>query len=127
MAALVELAHDLVGRWRIHPARVLGHSDIAPSRKDDPGELFDWPRLARDGLCVATPSAPPLIPDAGSAWAALAGIGYPGRAQGVTFGEAVRAFQRRHRPGCCDGTLEDQTMGLLAAVAALCVNDPATT
>ncbi|MGH6954116.1 MAG: N-acetylmuramoyl-L-alanine amidase, partial [Alphaproteobacteria bacterium] len=50
MAALERLALDLVRRHRIPPSRVLGHSDVAPRRRRDPGELFDWPRLARPGV-----------------------------------------------------------------------------
>ncbi len=60
MAALVELAASLVARFRIAPFRVVGHSDIAPVRKDDPGELFDWPRLAQDACVRRYP--PPLLP-----------------------------------------------------------------
>lgn len=50
MAALVALAGEIVGRWSIPVRRVLGHSDVAPSRKDDPGELFDWRLLAEEGI-----------------------------------------------------------------------------
>ena len=53
MAALVELAGRLVRRWQIPPDRVVAHSDIAPARKEDPGELFEWRRLAAGGLCLA--------------------------------------------------------------------------
>lgn len=50
MEALAELSLDIVGRHGIVPSRVVGHSDIAPSRKEDPGELFDWEGLARRGI-----------------------------------------------------------------------------
>jgi N-acetylmuramoyl-L-alanine amidase len=50
MAALEELGRGIFARHPIPPRHVLGHSDIAPSRKQDPGELFDWPRLARAGI-----------------------------------------------------------------------------
>ena len=46
MAALIDLALDIVARWPIPARNVVGHSDVAPRRKMDPGELFDWPRLA---------------------------------------------------------------------------------
>src|SRR5262249_36882522 len=52
IAAVIELARGIVERNRIPPARVLGHSDVAPKRKIDPGELFPWPRLAAEGLGV---------------------------------------------------------------------------
>jgi N-acetylmuramoyl-L-alanine amidase len=127
MASLLQLAAVLLKRWRIAPDRVVGHSDIAPTRKDDPGELFDWQRLARAGLCPAIPDTGPAQPDPGEAAAALARIGYAGEAQGVPLAAALRAFQRRWRPSCCDGTLDPETMGLALAVARLRTTQPATT
>ena len=50
MLAVLELAKDIVTRHRIAPARVLGHSDVAPLRKEDPGELFNWSFLAENGV-----------------------------------------------------------------------------
>ena len=50
IAALIDLASDILARHRIPPARVVGHSDVAPARKEDPGELFPWPQLADFGL-----------------------------------------------------------------------------
>ena len=50
MAALIDLASAIVTRHAIAPARVLGHSDVAPLRKQDPGELFDWGALAEAGV-----------------------------------------------------------------------------
>src|SRR5271169_3835913 len=50
MAAVERLGRDILDRHPIPPDRVVGHSDIAPDRKTDPGELFDWPRLARAGI-----------------------------------------------------------------------------
>lgn len=52
MEALVRLCRDIMARRGISPFRVLGHSDIAPTRKADPGELFDWQMLARAGVAV---------------------------------------------------------------------------
>ena len=127
MAALVELARGLVRRWAIPPERVLGHSDIAPARKEDPGELFDWPMLARAGLCPPVPQAAPQPPDEAAAAHALARIGYAGAAQGVPLDVALRAFQRRWRPARCDGGLDGDTMALALAVARLPAAPPATT
>lgn len=50
MAALITLCRELIERHKILPANILGHSDVAPERKTDPGELFDWKRLAREGV-----------------------------------------------------------------------------
>jgi len=51
MAALERLLAGIMARWSIPPERVIGHSDMAPGRKFDPGPRFDWQRLARQGLC----------------------------------------------------------------------------
>jgi N-acetylmuramoyl-L-alanine amidase len=61
MAALEWLLTGVLERWRIPPERVVGHEHVAPGRKIDPGEKFDWARLARKGLAVwpiVDPSAP---------------------------------------------------------------------
>lgn len=50
MQAVAELCRDIIARHRIEPRNVVGHSDIAPDRKKDPGELFDWPMLAKSGV-----------------------------------------------------------------------------
>ncbi len=119
--ALVALARDVVRRWAIPPARVLAHSDVAPERKQDPGELFDWPRLARAGIGLWPEGAVPEPPDAGAAAALLAAIGYaPG-------GPSLVAFQRRYRRGRVDGALDAETMGLLRATARLCAPDRGAT
>jgi N-acetylmuramoyl-L-alanine amidase len=52
MAALETLLAGILQRWDIPPERVIGHSDMAPDRKQDPGARFDWQRLARQGLSV---------------------------------------------------------------------------
>ena len=49
-AACIDLCRAILERWPIPARRVLGHSDVAPDRKQDPGELFDWPRLAAAGI-----------------------------------------------------------------------------
>ncbi len=52
MDALTDLLHGIRARWDIRPERVIGHSDMAPGRKIDPGARFDWRRLALEGLSV---------------------------------------------------------------------------
>lgn len=52
MDALSDLLRGIMARWQIRPERVIGHSDMAPGRKIDPGGRFDWRRLAREGLAV---------------------------------------------------------------------------
>lgn len=110
MEAVVDLVTGIVRRHSIAPAMVVGHSDIAPARKDDPGELFDWPRLARAGLALATP-VPVLDPgwtDAGFA-AALHRFGYDVDEPKA----AVVAFQRRFRPRDIGGVVDAECRGIL--------------
>lgn len=110
MDAVEALVAGVAARHRVTPAMVVGHSDIAPTRKQDPGELFDWPRLARAGLALATPDAgfDPRWTDAGVI-AALGRFGYDVSAPQA----AVVAFQRRFRPANIDGTIDAETRGLL--------------
>ena len=57
MGALEQLLHDIRRRWPIEPENIIGHSDMAPGRKIDPGPRFDWARLARQGLAGPTTTA----------------------------------------------------------------------
>lgn len=111
MEALVPLLAAIVQRHKIPIANVVGHSEIAPARKDDPGELFEWEMLARYKLALATPKPRiSLIYDEPSAFfLALERWGYDiadGRA-------AVRAFQRRWRPRIIDGEVDGEIGALL--------------
>jgi len=125
MAALEALAQDIMTRHPIRREFVLGHSDVAPQRKEDPGELFDWAWLARAGIGLwpdfATP--PRDIPhDAPAAQRRLAEIGYEVPQTGA-LDEATRAvvsaFQRHFRPTRCDGTLDLETRARIAVVAGV--------
>src|SRR4029079_16235515 len=69
MRAVEALCHDIIARRRIPSYRIVGHSDIAPDRKSDPGELFDWPRLAHAGIGLWPP------PDAHAAQPPGQGVG----------------------------------------------------
>tara|TARA_B100001146_G_scaffold58387_1_gene51375 strand:+ start:235 stop:897 length:663 start_codon:yes stop_codon:yes gene_type:complete len=90
MDSLVLLLGRIMARWSLGPAAVIGHSDMAPGRKIDPGPRFDWQRLAREGLA--------LWPDGPGADAPLAGsldaLGYP-PAEPET---RLAAFRLRFRP-----------------------------
>jgi N-acetylmuramoyl-L-alanine amidase len=137
MDAVEALCRDIVARRHIRPHRVVGHSDIAPTRKTDPGELFDWPRLARAEIGLWPPPSPALarlrgrgvgVVERAAALSDLARIGYE-----VVPGNEVpplTAFQRRFRPERWDGRLDAETAGRLAAVrqaveAALAVEEAA--
>jgi N-acetylmuramoyl-L-alanine amidase len=111
MDALVPLVADIVRRYKIRPPYVVGHSDIAPARKEDPGELFDWARLARLGLAMERPTRnliDPLWTDGGFLLA-LERYGYDVRQPK----DAVVAFQRRFRPEHIDGEIDGESRAIL--------------
>jgi len=118
MAALIELGREIIARHPIPAARVLGHSDIAPTRKIDPGELFDWKAMAEAGIGLwPEPAAGPA--DLLSIQRALAGYGYEVAATGAldaATSVALQAFQRHFRPGLIDGQPDDETAALLAGL-----------
>ena len=119
MASVEALCAELISRYSIPAHRVVGHSDIAPERKMDPGELFDWPRLARAGVGIWPPpdSAKPESEIAvAQSQSDLAAIGYCLTEN--SFTPALVAFQRRFRPSCCDGHLDAETAARLSAVRA---------
>jgi N-acetyl-anhydromuramyl-L-alanine amidase AmpD len=101
---------------------VLGHSDVAPARKRDPGELFDWRRLAASGIGLWPTKTEPRSLPLPEIQTLLDRYGYEVAASGV-LDEATRlaltAFQRHFRPARVDGEPDAETAGLLATVAAL--------
>ena len=113
MAALIGLAGDILARHPIPAQNVVGHSDVAPMRKQDPGELFDWRALAAAGI-GAWPDAPG-DDDGGDVGALLTDIGY----DSSDLELALVAFQRRYLPTRVDGQLDADVLNQLAAVAAL--------
>jgi len=120
--ALIALCRDILSRHPIPPARVLAHSDIAPMRKQDPGELFPWQRLHAEGIGHSVPPEP--LRD-GPTWA----IGARGpdvarlrnRFRQYGYGLAdndefdaemvavVTAFQRHFRPALVNGIVDLST------------------
>jgi N-acetylmuramoyl-L-alanine amidase len=119
MAALIDLGRGILSRHKIPPSRVLGHSDVAPARKIDPGELFDWQRLAKAGI-GRWPQPAKGPGDAASVCAALSKIGYEVSPEGAPKGvvdkitkQSLSAFQRHYRPGKFDGIADDETCGMI--------------
>lgn len=111
MEALVPLLADIVKRHNVPRANVVGHSDIAPARKTDPGELFDWDLLARLRLALAKPrpSMRLLYDNEGAFYLALERFGYD-----ITDpAAAVRAFERRWLPHRITGEIDGQIGALL--------------
>jgi N-acetylmuramoyl-L-alanine amidase len=123
--AVIALAKDIVARHRILPDRVLGHSDIAPQRKVDPGPAFPWRRLAEAGL-IPWPDAARVaarrdiyeaaLPDVAWFQSQLAGVGYSVPSSGELDAETRRvitAFQMKYRPARYDGEPDAETAALL--------------
>jgi len=120
IAGVIALVKDILARNALTPARVVGHSDVAPLRKEDPGEHFPWKQLA-DGGCalwpegVSSPDVTPLPDDDAVVREALTRFGYD---PGVPLDAVVRAFQRRFRPARIDGAADLETRALLGALSA---------
>jgi N-acetylmuramoyl-L-alanine amidase len=122
IAALEELCRGILERHPIPPDRVLGHSDVAPQRKADPGELFPWQRLAAAGIgrwpeAAEGGTRAPL--DVAETQRALGRIGYEIAPTGTLDAETravLVAFQRHYRPEGCDGMLDRETMGRVLAL-----------
>lgn len=113
MAALETLLGAIMARWGIGPEAVIGHSDMAPDRKIDPGPRFDWRRLARGGLAI-WPAPGPQIAPSHEAFTALArAFGYPEAPPAVL----LAAFRLRFRPRH-EGPLDGIDMALVADLAA---------
>lgn len=130
--AVIALSRDILARNSIPPERVLAHSDVAPLRKDDPGELFPWRELHAAGTGAWVPPEPPgggvsfKLGERGEGVAAfknqLRSYGY-GVGDGPEFDvvteAVVRAFQRHFRPERVDGVADASTMKTLQRLAAL--------
>jgi len=122
--AVIALLRDILQRHSLKPDRVIGHSDIAPDRKLDPGEKFPWQRLAGAGVAIwpehVAIQIEPGDDVVGRVQAQLSLIGYSLEKTGVMDAPtraALMAFQRRFRPEQIDGLIDEQTQMLLAALA----------
>lgn len=135
MAALETLARAILARHPIPPRNVVGHSDVAPERKEDPGELFDWERLARAGIGAwpklggwfrRRPAAGSFEFGPGDKDKAVADVqqklaawGYDVPTKGMLDAHTTRvlvAFQRHFRPARIDGRLDGETASRLGAL-----------
>ncbi len=129
IAATIALARDCLSRWKIPPERVLAHSDVAPGRKRDPGELFPWRRLWEGGVGHWVEPAPvggkTLFrheeegPPVRALQAMLALYGYGIELTGVydrRTRAVVEAFQRHFRPERADGEADASTVATLKAL-----------
>jgi N-acetylmuramoyl-L-alanine amidase len=126
MARLEALLAGVMARWSVPPARVIGHSDMAPGRKGDPGPKFDWRRLAVRGLAVWPGPDVPEADPAGFAERAAC-LGYaPPAADG--WDAVLAAFRLRFRPGA-SGPVDAADAGLATALARAhpCIDRPCAT
>ncbi|MGR3464350.1 N-acetylmuramoyl-L-alanine amidase [Limimaricola sp.] len=113
MAALEELLPGIMARWRVPPERIIGHSDMAPGRKDDPGPRFDWQRLARRGLSIWPEPGPGGAPGPHAFDDLARQFGYTAD---VTHAQRLAAFRLRFRP-YATGPVDATDMGLIADLA----------
>jgi N-acetylmuramoyl-L-alanine amidase len=129
IAAVIALCKDIAARHKILPSRILAHSDIAPGRKQDPGERFPWDALAAAGVGDYVVQAP-LEEDAPLALGArgkdverlqkmLAAFGFEAAITGEydkPTEQIVAAFQRHFRPAKIDGKADRSTIATLQAL-----------
>lgn len=114
MAALEGLMPSIMVRWNIPPERVIAHSDMAPGRKSDPGQRFDWRRLARQGLSVWPKAQMRAVPEQFPHDAERFGYRMSGAA---TERDILRAFRLRFRPDA-SGPLAPEDCAMMADLAA---------
>jgi N-acetylmuramoyl-L-alanine amidase len=118
--AVAELSQGILSRHAISASRVVGHSDVAPNRKQDPGELFPWAQLAHNGIGLW-----PQCAVAGSAWDSQAfasdlrryGYGVPPDID-WPIEDVIAAFQRHFRPSCINGIPDAECAAILRALLA---------
>ncbi len=122
MSALVDLAKGVLGRHPIPKRQVLAHSDVAPMRKQDPGELFDWKGLADKGIGL-WPTLTDVEPIGGTVrdvQLGLRSLGYCVPVDGEDteiYRAMIRAFQRHWRQNLVDGKADKDTRTMLSAVS----------
>lgn len=109
--SVIAMSQAIIARWNIPADRIVGHSDIAPVRKADPGEHFPWQRLAEAGIglwpSVSSEAAQPVE-------TSLRSIGY----DISDLPAAITAFQRRWMPDRVDGADDEDLRAMATAVAA---------
>jgi N-acetylmuramoyl-L-alanine amidase len=132
IAAAIALCRSIFTRYRIPADRVLAHSDVAPSRKQDPGEKFPWRLLSDSRIGLWVPPSP-IVPNGRvhvlgendptitEVQELLARYGYGVTTTGYLDGatrDAVAAFQRHFRPVKVDGVIDVSTVETLKALLA---------
>jgi N-acetylmuramoyl-L-alanine amidase len=140
--AVIALTADIRSRWSIPDARIIAHSDLAPQRKEDPGELFPWKRLAQAGHGLWFEPAQERIAALGGFLqvgdegigvvvlrAGLHRLGYalqPGSSYDAETATTVKAFQRHWRQDRVDGVADGETRATLMGVLQLATAESVT-
>jgi N-acetylmuramoyl-L-alanine amidase len=140
--AVIALMSDIRSRWSITDARIIAHSDLAPERKEDPGELFPWKRLAQAGHGLWFEPAQERIAALGGFLqigdegigvvvlrAGLHRLGYglqPGSTYDDETATTVKAFQRHWRQSRVDGVADGETRATLMGVLQLATAESVT-
>jgi N-acetylmuramoyl-L-alanine amidase len=140
--AVIDLTSDIRSRWSIPDARIIAHSDLAPDRKEDPGELFPWKQLAAAGHGLWFEPAQERIAALGGFLqvgdegigvvvlrSGLHRLGYgltPGSAYDEETATTVRAFQRHWRQARVDGVADGETRATLIGVLQLATAESVT-
>lgn len=128
---VLKLVKDIVARHQIKPDRILGHSDIAPTRKNDPGPKFPWKRLADEGL-IAWPDAKAVADRKAAYELALPSVGWfqeklvkhgftlpaTGEQDKLTT-DIISAFQQKYRPARFDGLPDAETAAILEVITSM--------
>lgn len=130
MDVVIRLVKEIVARHQIRPDRILGHSDIAPQRKVDPGPTFPWKRLAEEGLIpwpdtaaveAKRPAYEKALPDVAWFQAKLAVHGFEVPRTGIldpATRNVVSVFQMKYRPAKYDGVPDGETAAILDVLTA---------
>jgi N-acetylmuramoyl-L-alanine amidase len=116
MNSLIKISKKIIERHQIKPWHVLGHSDIAWKRKIDPGELFDWKGLAREGIgsFIENPKKEVSFSmNVNSFLRKLNSYGYDTQCSNDDSHEIMTAFQRHFRPQNICGELDEETIYIL--------------
>jgi N-acetylmuramoyl-L-alanine amidase len=136
MDQLILLLKQIVARHHIAPENILGHSDIAPGRKQDPGPMFPWFQLAQAGLIVWPDAARVIavrpvfelqLPDVAWFQQKLAQHGYATPQTGeldIATRNVITSFQMKYRPAIIDGTPDAETAALLDVLTTPVVKAP---
>ncbi|MEZ5994841.1 MAG: N-acetylmuramoyl-L-alanine amidase [Hyphomonadaceae bacterium] len=120
--ALIHLLREIMARYGLKPSRIVGHSDVAPGRKLDPGEKFPWKRLSEYGVAIwpefVTMQAS-AAPDISLIQRQLRAFGYGVDETGALDAQTravLEAFQRRFHPEAITGAPDEKTQVLLASL-----------